>query len=68
MLWLLIPLGLIGVVVSGVLTSRHTGGSPELWGASPRGIGPRLVPKWVSWLNIVGWAAIVIGVVSLFVD
>lgn len=66
-MWILIPLGLLAIVVSGALTSRYTGGSPEAWGTSAKRIGPQLVPKWVSLLNIGGWVAVALGVLSLFV-
>jgi hypothetical protein len=66
-LWLLIALGVIAIVVSGVLTSRYTGGDPDLWEASARRIVPQLVPKWVSLLNQFGWLALLLGVLNLFV-
>jgi len=65
-MWMLIPLGLLAIVTSGVLTSRYTGASPEAWEASAKRIGAQLVPKWVSLLNIGGWIALVLGVWSVW--
>ncbi len=61
--WVIVGLGIIGVVVSGVLTKKHTYGSPELCVASADRLIPQLVPKWVSLLNIVGFVAILIGII-----
>lgn len=63
---LLIILGAAGIVLSAILTKQRFNKSrlPPKFLKHTAGTG--LVPSWVSFLNIVSWVVLGIGVLSLF--
>jgi len=66
--WLLIVAGVVAVLVSGKLTNDYTRGDAELWklSATRHKTGfSKVVPTWVSLINIGGWIAVGVGVLIL---
>lgn len=62
---ILILLGLVGVVLSGILTKRRFNQSGLPSELLEHTAGKGLVPAWVSALNILSWIVLGIGVVSV---
>jgi hypothetical protein len=65
-MWLLILIGIVGIVLSATLSKQRFNKSrlpPEV---QEHTAGTGLVPSWVSLVNIVSWIILGIGVLSLF--
>lgn len=63
----LIVAGVIGILVSGTMSTRRfksTGLPAESWKHTA---GTGLVPQWVSFMNLASWVVLALGVVLLFV-
>ncbi len=62
-----IIIGVIGIVLSAILTQhfvKKNGLPTEMTEQLP---GTGVIPKWVSLINLAGWALIVWGVISFFI-